>query len=330
MKQILPVFYSCDERYVPFLAVSIRSLIDNAVDDNTDYRVCVLNTGIPEEAVQRVRNMATDRVRIDFLDVASAVAPVVRHFSLRDYYTFSIYYRLFIPSLFPQYDKVLYIDCDTVLDDDVEKLYRTDLGNNLVAAVPDTIVRDDPALQDYVRLAVGVMPDGYFNSGVMLMNLRAFRRFDIEGQFVRLISRYHFPTVAPDQDYLNYLCNGLVTYLPDSWNRMFSERPFADRPHLIHYNMFMKPWLYDHVPNGDRFWHYAERTDFLDALREIRRACPPDQLQKDMAAGAAMVENCNRIVREGNHFAARLGCRYACPPDTEDPFAEEGGAPVLC
>ncbi|MBQ4324456.1 MAG: glycosyltransferase family 8 protein [Clostridia bacterium] len=305
-RTVIPVFLSCDERYLPFLAVSVRSLIDNASPENR-YEITVLYTEVCEESRKRVQSMETDFCSIRFVDVNEAIAPVMSHFRLRDYYSIAIYYRLFIPTLFPEYDKAVYLDCDVVLERDVADLFATELGDSmLVGVVRDEIVADTPPFQEYVRRHVGVPDDEYFNSGVMVMNLALFRRLDITGKFARALKKYAFPSVAPDQDYLNALCNGRVVYLEKAWNLMFSPHPYDGPVYLVHYNMFLKPWLYHGVPREEYFWKYAVRTDYCDDLRAMQHAYTPEQREKDDQALAAMLSATDAYMNGDNTFAAKL------------------------
>lgn len=308
MKQFetVPVFFACDEHYVPYLAVAIRSLVANASPARS-YRIHVLNTGISPAHVKRIEALAIPHVEIVFIDMQEAIAPVAAHFSLRDYYTFSIYYRLFIPSMFPQYDRAVYLDCDLVVDSDIADLYDTDLGDSLAGVVTDRIVEDAPPLQTYVEEAVGVPASGYFNSGVMLLNLSAFREAKVEQTFVDLLTAHAFPTVAPDQDYLNYICCGRVTYLPRTWNLMYSAKPTEETPRIIHYNMFLKPWRYDGVPFADRFWHYAKEVDYYPEILAGYRNYSEEAKAADALAGDRMVTSAAAIIIGENTFAKVLG-----------------------
>ena len=82
------------------------------------------------------------------------------------------YYRFFIEELFPQYDKEIYLDCDLVVTGDISELYNTDVENYFVAAVNDRIVMSNDVFKDYVRTVVGVEPEKYFSSGILVINLK--------------------------------------------------------------------------------------------------------------------------------------------------------------
>jgi lipopolysaccharide biosynthesis glycosyltransferase len=131
-------------------------------------------------------------------------------------------------------------------------------------------------------------PERYFNSGVLLMNLKELRKSDLAGRFLELLSRYHFDTIAPDQDYLNALCSGRVTYLPEEWDTMPSteknksaETNSKTEPKLIHYNLFAKPWYYDGIQYEDYFWQYAADSGFLDEIKKIKASYTDQDKQSD-------------------------------------------------
>ena len=268
----IPVFFSSDNNYLPFLAVSIRSLIDNLNPSRTCH-IHILNNGLNQKSVKRVLDMATDRVKISLVDVSREIAPLAEKIELRDYYTISIYFRLFIASLFPQYHRAIYLDADVVVNGDITELYEMPLGNRLVGAIPDAVIASCEAFQNYATFGVGIPYRYYFNSGVMLMNLDQFRLQQIEKKFIYLLNTYHFDTVCPDQDYLNVLCRDQVLYLDKGWNKMAIDDQYDGVPNLIHYNNFFKPWQHDDVCYGDYFWKYAERTKFHREILSIREEC---------------------------------------------------------
>ena len=138
----------------------------------------------------------------------------------RNYFSNTTYYRLFIPELYPEYDKAVYIDSDTVCLSDIAELYNTDMGDNLIAGIPDGVIQAIDIFKDYVERVVGVADyNNYFNAGVIVMNLKELRDYKFEEKFIYMLEKIKFE-VAQDQDYLNRLCKGRVKILDYSWNRM--------------------------------------------------------------------------------------------------------------
>ncbi|MFQ6724009.1 MAG: glycosyltransferase, partial [Clostridia bacterium] len=87
-KQHVPVFFATDDNYVPYLVVSIRSLIDNASTNNS-YMVYVLNTGLTTENKQVLKSMETANVKINFVDLTEKIKDIYSKLEaqLRDYYS---------------------------------------------------------------------------------------------------------------------------------------------------------------------------------------------------------------------------------------------------
>ena len=142
-----------------------------------------------------IKRLESEDFKIDFIDVTQMIEPIKN--KLRNVYHFSLvtWYRLFIESMFPQYNKVLYLDCDIIITGDISKLYNTRLGNNLVAASRCRIVTSHPIFREYAKVALGLNQDNYFNAGILIMNLAEFRKSRIQDKFVHIISQYNFDVI---------------------------------------------------------------------------------------------------------------------------------------
>ena len=185
-KNIIPICFAIDDAYTPFLAVALQSLIDNA---SKEYNYCikVLHTNVKEEHMKQIKKYENEYVNIEFVDLNYYLEKVKDKLYTRDYYTNTTYFRLFLPELYPQYDKILYLDSDITIVGDISELYNTDMGTNLVAAAPDDIIQYNKVFQDYAELVVGVESyTKYFNAGVLLMNLDQLRKFKFQEKFIYL------------------------------------------------------------------------------------------------------------------------------------------------
>ena len=283
MKKTVPVFYAVDDKYVPYLCVSFDSLIDHTCAEN-DYEIYILTTALNEESRAYIKKRETKNVHVHFVDVNERLKDIDNALSLRDYYSLATYYRVFIAGLFPQYDKVLYIDSDTVLLEDAAKLYDVDLTGALVGAVPDGAVAVVPEFRAYTKEVLGIPAEEYFNAGVLVMNLKEFRAVDFYAKFRDLLCKYKF-TVAQDQDYLNVLCKGKVVFVDEGWNRMPIFGEGLPAPKLVHYNLTMKPWRYKDILYKEYFWTYAEKSEFFAVIKDAL-----DSFTPEMAAGDAECE----------------------------------------
>lgn len=264
--KVVPIFFASDCNYLPYLTVAIKSLIEKSSKQN-EYRIYVLTNDITEKDFEYLKIFEQSNVKINRVDVNDKIESIKDKVALRDYYSVSIYFRLFIPSLFPQYKKAIYLDSDIVLNRDVADMFKTDLKDNYVAAVLDEVIWSSKDFTYYAINALDVSEKQYFNSGVLVMNLDKFRENKIEDDFYNWVNSYNFGTVAPDQDYLNCICKDKVVYLDKGWNKMpMGEKLDDDKLCLIHYNMFMKPWKYKNTMFSEYFWKYAKQTKYYNEL----------------------------------------------------------------
>ncbi len=301
INQEIPIFFSCDDNYVPYLAVAIRSLIDHTTQNNI-YRIIILNTGINESNQKKLKFMETKNVKISFENISKSLQNIDNElkFRLRDYYSIAIYYRLFIPSLFPMYEKAIYLDADMIILNDVAKLYEMDMGDNLLIATTDSTVNDTEIFKKYSKVALGIEPQKYINSGMLVMNLRGMRQEKLEKKFIYLLLKYNLEVIAPDQDYLNVLCKDRIKYINETWDKMpdFGKKIPQNDLHIIHYNMTRKPWHYDDVPYSDVFWQYAKKTEFCDSLKKEFISYTDEQRNSDQIVIKNLTNLANKIINQ--------------------------------
>lgn len=289
--EVIPIFFAIDDAYIPLLAVALQSLIDNA-SKNYYYCIKVLHTDVQEAHAKQIKKFESENVNIEFVDLNYYINKVKDKLYTRDYYTNTTYFRLFLPELYPQYDKVLYLDSDIIVVGDISELYNTDMGTNLVAAAPDDIIQKNKVFQDYAELVVGVAKyQHYFNAGVLLMNLDELRKFNFQEKFLYLLEKIKF-SVAQDQDYLNRLCKGRVTLVSHDWDVMpyVNDETKPEDIKLIHYNFAYKPWHFEDITYNEYFWKYAKKTEFYNEILKIKGSYTEEQKFKDREAEKALAE----------------------------------------
>ncbi len=205
-------------------------------------------------------------------------------FYVTDTFPLPVYFRLFAPAIFQNYDSILYLDSDLVALADVADLLRRDLGSALVAASHDCKFEGDlrnphslPGCrfkENALRCGIEYQPDdSYFNSGVMVMNLRAMREENTLERFLTAIRLVKKP-MLPDQDILNLVCRGRVKFLPPAWNAMaWMAEPARHEAKILHFAE-KKPWDFRYAgDSGGRYWQYSRISPpqfhqrIADALR---------------------------------------------------------------
>ncbi len=285
------IFFAIDENYTPFLAVTLQSLVDNIKSDN-EYCIRVLYAKMSEESKNKIKEYESENVTIEFVDFSDIMKSFLDKLYTRDYYSKTTYYRLFIPEVYKDIDKALYIDSDVVILDDIANLYNTDLENNLVGATTDMAVSGIPVFADYVEKVVGVRSyKNYFNAGVLLMNLKELRNFKFQEKFLMSLNMIKF-SVAQDQDYLNRICKGRVKFFDKNWNRMPLESDTGDEENvkLIHFNLAYKPWHFENIKYQEYFWKYANKTKYVDKIASIKNSYTKEQAKKDALSHEALLK----------------------------------------
>jgi lipopolysaccharide biosynthesis glycosyltransferase len=299
-ENVIPIFFASDEKYMPFLAITLTSMKEY-ISPNRVYNIHVLYSGELGENAEKVLSLAEENFRISFTDVSAKSALIQSVMRCRDYYTSAIYFRLFIPELFPCYDKAIYLDCDIVLRADIAKLYDIPIGDAYVGAVADEVVSAIPEFCLYVKEALGIAPKKYFNSGVLTMNLKALRALDFFKTFYGILSSYDF-VVAPDQDCLNLICEDKVFYYGGEWNKMPMAGNAISAPKLIHYNLCMKPWHYDGIAYEEYFWATAKKTCFYETVLAKKTAFTKAQAERDKKDGKNLLTLAKSEAENPNNY----------------------------
>ncbi len=277
----IPIFFATDDNYLPFLGVALQSIKENASKDYT-YEIFVLHSGVSDAYKRNIEGFSEKGFQIQFVNVSEKLKEISAYLHIRDYYTCTTYFRVFIAEMFPDFDKAIYLDCDVVVIGDISELYSYDLGNNLIGGAPCEGVNSFEIYKEYVRKVDGLNPDYFFNAGVLLMNLKGFREEGFYSQFAQLLQRYKF-TVIQDEDYLNVLCQDRVLCLPRVWNKFPITKENLERKELriVHYGMTWKPWHYGDIPYQEYFWEYAQKTVFYPLIKEVFDGFSQEDMARD-------------------------------------------------
>ena len=313
----IPVFFSINEQYAPYLAVCLKSLAVHVACDER-YRIIVMCDNVKNITMIQLRNVIKDyeNIDIEFVDIRKKMYEYSESFGQtvtdrqenRLYsgeFTLTIYFRLFIAELFPELNKAVYIDSDTVINDDIAKLYSVDMGDAMFGAVRDTFAGKNTILAHYIENVVGIERNEYVNSGVLLMNLDKIRQAHLADRFLKLMAEYHFDSVAPDQDYINAMCAKEIYFLDKEWNVMPNKGgEYIARPKLIHYNLFDKPWHYSEIPYEEYFWQYAAESGFYPLLIKQRKQYGDNEKKADR-------ENLKKLLARAENIADGDGVKFS-------------------
>lgn len=303
MNNRIPIFYACDDRFVKFTTVSLYSLLKNA-DKSREYVIYILYTEISQENKDKLLHSVKDfPCEIHFENVKDRIYEIGGTLPLRHYYSMTTYFRMFISEMYEQYDKVLYIDSDTIVQGDISKLYDTEIGDNLVGAVVEQVMVQTDVYGTYCEEVCGIDRNKFFNAGILLINAKQFREDNILNNFKELLYTYRF-IVTQDEDYLNILCKDRVFYLPGEWNvPIFGEMKYSkEEIAIFHYIMVSKPWHYQDCRLGEVFWEYARMTNVYEEIKNILDNYTEEERARDEASVANLEEMARaEIAREDNY-----------------------------
>ena len=303
-QKVVRLFFTVDDNYIPYLSVTIASIVRHA-SKKYKYHLTILHDGLSTKSKKALRKFQNNKnIFIWFMDVTLKVHSLSVKLDVRDYYTITTYYRLFLPDLFPLFNKGLYLDSDIVLREDVAKLYFTDLGDNLVGAVPDASVQLYSEFSNYVDKVIEMDHRKYFNAGVLLMNFKKLREFGLEKRVVNLLKKVTFK-VAQDQDLLNYLCKDKALILDQKWNVMpLGEK--VDEPSLIHYNLMFKPWNLENIMYEEEFFKYAELAGVKNQILTNRAAIPQEVTDKILQGVEGVKAFCNIEASKADEYHQKI------------------------
>ena len=199
------------------------------------------------------------------------------------------YYRLNLPSLLPNLEKVIYSDIDVVNFEDLYELYNLEFKKNIYFR----------GILDYSNLAnslaqYGVRTKKYMNSGLMLINLKEIRNNGVENKIIDFVNSHKYLSLY-DQTAINAVCNNNFEKIPLKYNRFnfgtlqnimnfnnnqdkkyrYNDAEIKEAfysPVMLHYAGWEKPWLKDKIcGNRGYWWYYAKKTDYYEELLEKYR-----------------------------------------------------------
>lgn len=285
----IAIAFAANDYFVPYMATMLQSIIENSsVEKN--YDIFILTQDITNENRKCLLQMIKERTNFCIRFVNPAYLIEGYRFFVKGHFSLETYYRLVLPELLQKYDKILYLDSDMVVETDVAELYATDITGYLVAACRDADTVGmyngfEPKRKEYTDNVLKLKkPFEYFQAGVLLMNLKAFReQYDVKG-LLEFAAEKEWQLL--DQDILNKLCEDKVKYVDMSWNVMVDykgirinkiirlapqwlTRPYMEArktPKIIHYAGPEKPWKCPEMDMGKAFWKYARHTSYYESI----------------------------------------------------------------
>ena len=256
---IIPIAYAINDSFASLCSVSIASIIKNCNLKN-NYIINILYTRLSKKNIKMLTEMSTKNIQIKFINLNKIV-----DFSMLyelDNFSYEIYYRLYIPHIL-NYDKVVYLDADTIVLSDIYDLYKINIDSY-----------DCGAVVDYTFFKKSKK---YYNSGILLFNSNLYKQNDILNRCLDMLNNniYKFP----DQDVLNKIAN--IKELPLFFNyqikaindinlkllvRSKYKELFNLKPKIIHYTFDTKPLDSCLSKYSNLFWRYSYFSPYYEDI----------------------------------------------------------------
>ena len=292
MEYIQPFFnnevtcvFATDNNYALYLGVAIQSLICNASKEN-NYGIYILEENVDEKYKKILLKMSTDNIKIKIVNTKDLLSNYPEDmFYTHSHFSKATYYRFFITDIFSNFNKVIYLDCDLIINTDIAELYYIDIEENYVGCVNYAPFKAGDRI-NYIKDLGLKNQNVYFNAGVMIFNIQNLKTVNFTNKCINTLKtdkKYKWL----DQDVLNLVCENKIKFIDISWNipnlclfkgymkenrndknNVFFEQleKSAACPKIMHYNSHLKPWNNTTLINAELWWKYARYTIFYETL----------------------------------------------------------------
>ncbi|MBU0695104.1 MAG: glycosyltransferase family 8 protein [Bacteroidetes bacterium] len=272
MENTIYLASNCDNDYILFYATLLKSI---EIHHKTSEKIVsfLIGDNISEENKAKVEQSLTlNKIEIRWMTCADFIPEGYSLPNDRSTFPISIYMNIYLPrGLAPEIKKILYLDVDMIVLDDISKLYNLDLGDNILAAALDRIkiFSHWAGILNYKEL--GFDPNlPYFNTGVMLIDAEKWRANQVTQAIIDAIENNKKYSFFADQYGLNVVLAKLPwLVLPQKWNHVSFDPIEKTQPSIIHY-VAEKP-IHEHYKalpeHAVTFFKYLEKTKFKDAQK---------------------------------------------------------------
>lgn len=283
MKKNINVFCVADDNYVPYCGIMLTSVFENNPECAFSVFVFVSHPLKDSNVAQfeKLEKLYGQKIQFVFVDTTFLKGLPL----LRGNIPLTTFYRLYVAELLPEsIEKILYLDDDMVVTGDLSPIWEMDMADKVVAAVPDVI---SPSGEHQKRLHYPVEA-GYFNAGVIMINLRNWRMNNIGQQCLAFLEDHHDILRYYDQDVLNAVLWDKKITLPHHYNfqtQVLARRFFdtysvdlqkeitesAKKTLVIHYSGPLKPWsvVYYGLPFQEEWRQYQKRSIWSDLSEQV-------------------------------------------------------------
>lgn len=265
MNKTLHFAFGVNDGYLPYIIVTIKSILENNKAEKCHFHI--LTDGISEKNKARLaketRQYSNSKVDYHIVDTS-------RLNGIKSTWSIYSWLRIFLPDILPGVNRVLYLDADIIINDNLSSLFNVDMTGKSIAAVLD--------IQNYENKTFNrcgySKENGYICAGVLMMNLDYWRENNITEKIINWSRENNDKIKFPDQDAINYICKDSKIILPLRYgiiDAIFTSDAFINsglsdqvkdsfnNPAIIHY-AGQSPWIIERAKHTlQSYWHNYNR-----------------------------------------------------------------------
>lgn len=205
----ITIAYAPDNNVLPLTLVSMASVLQNAKKTD-EIEFVILYSSLDEKYLPMFDNLQT--IKPYKLNAIKIDESIFDGFPCPNWVTVEAWFRCLLADLLPSIDKVLYLDCDTIVRSSLSDMFKVDLEDNLVGVIEDVSRSKTNASR------IALEDNFYFNSGVMLINTKAWRKVDFFNHLKNIVMTDG--KIGNDQDALNKACDNKKCRLSPKYDYM--------------------------------------------------------------------------------------------------------------
>ncbi|MDE1515550.1 DUF4422 domain-containing protein [Vibrio sp. dsl-7] len=287
-EKYVPIVVNFNEDYAFVAAACMQSIICN-ISSNHNYEIFILGNKISDKSIRRYHEMVEfiPNVVLSYIEIGNQ--SFVEQLQTNQYFSVETYFRLFIPKIFSNFKKVIYLDVDMIVNKDLSELLQVNLSDACIAAVPCYVMKSfvenkvvsnnetgNLSASDYLKNILKIEnTHNYIQAGLIVFDNYKLNDFNF---IEKVISEVNCTYWFLDQDIINKILSGRIKTLPYNWNVMHGNEDVTQfikllpenekhkylearkEPYIVHYAGPAKPWDNKDVEYSDLFWNYLQKT----------------------------------------------------------------------
>lgn len=208
---LINIVYQCSDSYAKIAGISIMSLLDNNIHIN-NLNIYIIDIGISEENKKHLTQIGLMYNRnIKFL-YSEKYIKLLKDYGLKPYHgSYGMYLKFFIDEMVDEINRVIYIDCDTIICSSIEKLSNIDLGGKAMGMAID-------CMNSHMKKGLKLDKNqNYYNTGVIVFDLKKWKE-NCKFKFTEFVKNCNINYAFVEQDMINICMNSQIQKISLCYN----------------------------------------------------------------------------------------------------------------